>query len=296
MASPLPPATAAPQERELADVAPKAPDKVSPSTMTIAARPATVALVTSGKAPGRKLAFALARGKQSIETSLQIGAEVTTMNRVVMPLMKVGFDVEVTKVDADGTAHLHETITKIEADDTPGQSVPSDKLGDEVQALTGMTIDTTLAPNGQLGAERVVIPSGAEIDQQSLEQLVPQTVMFPPDAVGAGAKWTVTQKGWGDMDATETTTYTLTAMKGAAASLDVDIAITAPRQDVSQGGAKVELTALDGKGTAKLDASTKSPVAGGSSAMSISMTMQSAQKTVTMKMDATAETKIASSP
>jgi hypothetical protein len=280
------------RDTELTDVAPKGTQPAAPQTLTIPARPGEVTLLKPGKGKKQKLALALAAGKQQSESTLAITANVSGMKDVIMPAMNVAFDVEVADVDGTGTAHVKETIASISAGDTKGQTVPSKTLDDQISQLEGLTVETTIDPHGQVGDEHVTFPSDAKLDPESLQQLLPPTAIFPDEAVGVGARWKVVQHGWGPMDATETSTYTLLSNQGGHVKLAVDIAVSGPKQDVSQGDAKVEMTKLEGAGAGKLDASLSSPIAAGTGTMSMEMQMTSADKTIDMKMGATTTTKI----
>ncbi|QNE89840.1 hypothetical protein H0194_01965 [Corynebacterium incognita] len=83
--------------------------------------------------------------------------------------------------------------------------------------------------NGQMNSIRLAAPTEARDTaraevEQALMKLPALPVVFPDEAVGKGASWSVDSRVTGDSTMLQTTTYTIKKMEGSVVELDVDIA------------------------------------------------------------------------
>ncbi len=173
-----------------------------PVELTLPALPPTVKLVSSGKGKKAKLVYVPTAGaKQQIKilstvaSSQALGDQTDTVN---IPTLVVVADVKTKTVGADGTAEFAGVVTSADALDVPNSTVPvADFKRDLITTVPGMTITGSVAANGAAGELKLRIekPDKSSVGAMQLVKLaLPTWPVLPSEAVGVGAKWTVTVK------------------------------------------------------------------------------------------------------
>lgn len=82
--------------------------------------------------------------------------------------------------------------------------------------------------SGQMSSLRLAAPQGGTdeargITEQAIMKLTSLPVVFPEDAIGRGAKWTVESRVAGESTLLQTTTYTMKELAGDVVKLDVSV-------------------------------------------------------------------------
>lgn len=136
-----------------------------------------------------------------------------------------------------------------------GQPSSTDlELTEDIRSAEGFLLGWRAEDDGQVSTVRLAAPKDATDEgraevEQALMKLLSLPVVFPTEAVGPGATWSVDSRVTGESTLLQTTTYTITAIDGDRVELDVD---------VQQRPAIGALTMEDGRSLNVLNSNTTS--------------------------------------
>lgn len=102
------------------------------------------------------------------------------------------------------------------------------ELTDDIRSTEGFLLgwdgqDAGRVSTVSLAAPRDATDEGRARIEQALMKLLSLPVVFPEEAVGPGATWSVDSRVTGESTLLQTITYTLTALEGDRVELDVDV-------------------------------------------------------------------------
>jgi hypothetical protein len=237
---------------------PEPPAPTGPIEVMLPAPDIEVKLVNAGKGKKAKLALAPKAGtKQTTELSLdftggQDGPPETGGKRdEVAPTVVLLADAETQSVDDKGATTFQFTVSGVDVKDKTGQKVSSAEFKSELTSLVGATIAGSVDANGKPSALKLRIEKPDAKSAGALEfiklSMLPIWPVLPTEAVGAGAKWTVTtkQKIADQLEVKKVVTYELGAKKGTAWTIKGTTKVSGEEQNVQ--GAK--LGNIDGNGS-----------------------------------------------
>ena len=231
-------------------------------------------LVSAGAAPRRALRFGLEEGATStvaVTTDLAIVQKAPAGDQTVdPPPVTQKIEYRVAKVDADGATISFEvldaSITSAGTDLTPTEVV---ELTGALKPLIGIRGTGHLSRQGRLTGASFTLPRGLDPDvrRQVAElpaQLGALTPGLPDEPVGVGGSWTTTDTtAPAGVEATQTTTYVVTAIEGDVVSYRATTRVKADRQVLPAGafsklpGVTATLVSSDltglGRGRLRLD-------------------------------------------
>ncbi|HUS32992.1 MAG TPA: hypothetical protein VMZ53_31030 [Kofleriaceae bacterium] len=275
---PLPPdPKVAEEEKKPVEEKPADPPAPTPQPLDvpIATPKPTVKLVNAGK--GKKAALKIAPkagAKQTIEVALDfIGGqdgppEAGGKQDQTAPTVILAADIETKEVGTDGQSKFQLTISGVEAKDAPGSKVPAAQFKSELQALIGSSIAGSVGADGSTTG--LTLHMDAVSDQKQLgalaylkTALLPLWPVLPAEAIGPGAKWTVTstEKIADQVEVTKTVNYELVANKSGAWTIKGTTKLTGADQELIAdpekpdmkakvgsigGGGTIEATVTDG--------------------------------------------------
>jgi len=269
------------EDREQEKAPPEPP--LEPMTLTLEARTPEVAVVAKGKGKKAALRYALVAGAtQRFELAVRMKADLSG-NQMVMPELHATYAREIQSVADDGTATVRFTLEEISATDVSGATAPAAEVSAALAAFVGLTIDTTITPQGLFGTQTVHLPPGA--DPQTFELIAPNMVVLPADKVGAGAKWKVTTQSFGNIAATVTSTFKLDSRKGDVAKVSGATTVSAQPQTMNQGGMTAQLEKLEGSDAVKLELDLARAVGVGTIEQKWSMQMNANGQSMTVAME-----------
>lgn len=141
--------------------------------------------------------------------------------------------------------------------------VPQYSAGTDISSGEGFQFGWRAGDSGQVSSLRLAAPQGATDEaraavEQAILHLVSLPVVFPTDAVGHGASWTVDSRVTGDDTLLQTATYTVTKIDGDTVELDVDV-----QQRPSLGALSLDQAGATGATAAAATAATASDAAAG---------------------------------
>lgn len=125
---------------------------------------------------------------------------------------------------------------------------------DDIRSAEGFLVGWRGEDNGEVSTVRLAAPvdatdAGRATVEQSLMKLLSLPVVFPEEAVGPGAAWSVDSRVTGESTLLQTTTYTLVSHDGDTVELDVEV-----QQRPALGALEME----DGQSLSVLNANTTS--------------------------------------
>ena len=138
---------------------------------------------------------------------------------------------------------------------TLGRPSPDNlELAEDVHSAEGFRLGWRAEDDGQVSTVRLAAPvdatdAGRATVEQSLMKLLSLPVVFPEEAVGPGATWSVDSRVTGESTLLQTTTYTLVSRDGDTVELDVEV-----QQRPALGALEME----DGQSLSVLNANTTS--------------------------------------
>jgi hypothetical protein len=256
--SPLPgdkPAEPAPVAKKEPEPAPPAEHKpVEPVVVKIPATKIAVKLVSPGKGKRAPLRYTAKPGdKQQVELAMDFSAKQTeagkTTDQTVPTMVLVG-DAEATTVDKDGNTAFTLTVSGTDAREVKDAKPSADQFKQVVQALTGLTISSTLGANGVAGDVTLRIEKPSELSSSVLELVrltLPSLPVLPAEPVGVGAKWqaTANAKLSDSLDITQVTDYELVAHKGTMWTIKGTTKVSGADQTLEGG----KITSIKGTGS-----------------------------------------------
>ncbi len=232
-----------------------------PIDIPIPDHPVEVKLVNAGKGKKAKLVLSAKAGaKQTSELALDVAGgqdgppETGGKVEQVSPTAVLTADVETQEVSASGELKFMMTFSTVGVRDRAGQQVSSADFKTQMDSLQGAILSGTVAPNGQLKEAKLRIEKPTKLTIGGLQflalSMLPMWPVLPTEAVGTGAKWTVTsaEKVMDKVDITKTVTYELVGKKRAVWTIKGTTVITGKDQtlDTENGPTTIGNIAGDG--------------------------------------------------
>jgi hypothetical protein len=241
---------------------PKDPD---PIDVPLVYGKATYKLASTGK--GQKAVIKIgsaAETKQQLELAVDFAGkqvapvELGGTQQDVAPTLLLGSDLEVAAADADSTKWKI-TFINIDARDRPGAKSTKDQFKAELGVLAGVTLSGAVSPSGQLSNVSLHVPKPDPKTMFALElvriSMMPMWPIVPTEAIGVGAKWTVTAPYMiaDRFEATQTTDFELVSHKGPTWVLKGKTKLAGKEQTIKEtkygkiaGDGGIDLTLTDG--------------------------------------------------
>lgn len=210
--------------------------------------PARVTVQSTGAGPGRVLAFRDVPGENGDAPQQSVTVEVADgFNQSLVQADAVdvqapaGGDVSTMTLPLSGETRVAEEPEEIdpEAPDTSdatrdvelrlGQPSYTDlELTDDIRSAEGFQLGWLAEDGGAVSLVRLAAPTeatdeGRALAEESIMTLLSLPVIFPGEAVGPGATWSVDSRVTGDATLLQTTTFTLVSVEGDLVELDVDV-------------------------------------------------------------------------
>lgn len=169
--------------------------------------------------------------EQSLEVEIADGMEQTVMQADAVDVQApAGGDVQRITLPLTGgtTAAQEETATR-DVEFRLGQPSNTDlEMTDDIRSAEGFLLGWDGQDDGRvstvyLAAPREATDEGRARIEQAMMKLLSLPVVFPEEAVGPGATWSVDSRVTGESTLLQTTTYTITAINGDRVELDVDV-------------------------------------------------------------------------
>jgi hypothetical protein len=272
-AKPTTPAPTLPDDKKPEVVAPVAeapkpappPKDPDPIDVPLLYGKATYKLASAGK--GQKAVIKIgttADAKQQLELAVDFAGkqvapvELGGTQEDVAPTLVLSSDLEVAAADADSTKWKI-TFTNIDARDRTGAKSTKDQFKAELGVLAGVTLSGAVSPSGQLSNVSLHVPKPNDRTMAALElvriSMMPMWPIVPAEAIGVGAKWTVTTPYMiaDRIEATQTIDYELVSHKGPTWVLKGKTKLAGKDQTIKQttygkiaGDGGVDLTLTDG--------------------------------------------------
>jgi hypothetical protein len=230
-------------------------EKLEPKTFTISGPPVKVQRLTKGKGKGTQLRYAFVDGtSQVVDTTLDVQTELTANGQTqntVTPTQTIGRVVEVTGVDAQGTAMIKSTMDRGSAADA--------MMTEMLEQLKGTVIEGSVDARGRAGDVSVTSFAQDTTGAKMVEGLIEfrtRAIVLPEEPVGTGGTWQVTSHANITGIETEvTTTYKLVKREATAWTITGEMTAVAPAQRISAeamgagAGGPVDVKSMTGKGT-----------------------------------------------
>ena len=204
---------------------PKDPD---PIDVPITMGKSTYKLASAGKGQKAVIKIGGTQGmKQQLELAVDFaGKQVAPQDlggtqEDVAPTLVLASDLEVGDVDKDG-AKFKVTFTGVDARDRAGAKQTKEKFKQQLLGLAGVQLSGQVAPSGQMSNLSLHVQKPNDPTMAALElvriSLMPMWPIVPTEAIGVGAKWTVTTTtSIADrIEATQTIDYEVVSHKGNA--------------------------------------------------------------------------------
>jgi hypothetical protein len=204
---------------------PKDPD---PIDVPITTGKATYKLASAGKGQKAVIKIGGTQGaKQQLELAVDFAGKQIAPTDLggtqedVAPTLVLASDLEVGDVDKDG-AKFKVTFTGVDARDRAGSKATKEQFKKSLDVLAGVQLSGQVAPSGQLSNLSLHVQKPNDQTMAALElvriSLMPMWPIVPTEAIGVGAKWTVTTStSIADrIEATQTTDYEVVSHKGNA--------------------------------------------------------------------------------
>ncbi len=224
-----------------------------------AAAPAqtTIALVDAGASPREALRYRFQSGF-SEQATLDLNVDMAmSMAGATLPLgsvppIQMQMQLRTSEMSPDGSARIQFELLSAEA---AGEDAQAAQVNQALASTKGLSGWYRIDPRGQVTESHVNALEGnnaAGAVLQDLEQSMQQMAApFPQEAVGAGARWRVTQNVTSNnMRMTQTAEYTLRERSGNRVVLDVKMIEAA--LDAAGGlppGAKLDSVKMQGGGS-----------------------------------------------
>lgn len=176
--------------------------------------------------------------EQSLEVEVADGMEQTVMQAAAVDVQApAGGDVQrITLPLTGGTTAAAQDDQETEGEPATrdvefrlGQPSGTDlEMTDDIRSAEGFLLGWDGHDDGRvstvyLAAPREATDEGRARIEQAMMKLLSLPVVFPEEAIGPGATWSVDSRVTGESTLLQTTTYTLTALEGDRVELDVDV-------------------------------------------------------------------------
>jgi hypothetical protein len=216
--------------------------------------PPDIQIVSSGNEPRKLLRYHIPKGTSqalelTVDMTLNAGEMGGPLPTVVMSMLLAAED-----VGADGSVKLHTTVVDAVARDRAESKVAASALSGPLDGMKGIALSSTLAANGRISKSQV--EGGKQLPPDVQSQLNALTSSFenvlmpmPNEPVGVGAVWRssrdIQQNG---LKLTSVNTFSITGMTGDTINYSIDTEVHGADQQVTQGGATVEIKDITGTG------------------------------------------------
>lgn len=270
-----------------------------PVAAPMTGEPAAVTLVDAGAEPREPLRLKLTAGQtQTMVMTMRMAMEMqlgpSKIPRISSPPMQMTMALSVKEITPEGDIRSDFSLDKIEVLDD--KAAPPEMVT-QMRALLGtmqkLSGTSTVTPRGIVKAADFTLPPDLNpMLRQSMDGMRQQvhqlSVPFPEEALGVGAKWTVTQNlEQNGMKLKQVVAWELKERSGTVVKLASTVTQTADPQEMKppgmQPGAKANLESLNssGEGTTEVDLAKLAPIKG---AMDLKLAFTMSTETNGMKM------------
>ncbi|WP_394288612.1 hypothetical protein [Corynebacterium variabile] len=246
------------------------PDRTAPVESTVDG--VAVKLLDAGTSPTDPLAWFADDGEQKTTYSVSqglgqhtVGGDAQGTADGELPYSEVTMELPLTATAAtDEGDGLAATVTA----GTP--TGDNDDRNDDIASAEGFRMVQKYSDDGKVSSRSFAAPEGAsDSARASVEQgftlMTDLPLVFPEEAVGEGARWTVTgqvsDSGSG-VAMRQTVTYTITSRNGSQVNLDVDIERTPTVKQMAGTDLEVMDSTTESTGSLTLDLRRPLPVSG----------------------------------
>lgn len=300
------PAVQATPPAPAAQATPPAPAPTQPAApaVTMTGEGSVVALLDPGVEPRAPLRLKLAAGQQqamvmTMRMAMAMDIAGTKAPKTTIPPMEMTMNLRVTEITGEGDIVSTFSLDSIEVlSDPAAPAEVVNQLRSMLGTMTKMSGTSTITPRGIVKAADFNIP--ADVNPQlkqtmdSMRQQINQlAVPFPEEALGVGARWTVTQHlEQQGMKLQQVATWELKGREGDVVKLASTIVQNAEPQAIAAPGmppgTSVNLDRLSstGSGTTELDLGRVAPTRGSMTlTSSVAMTTNANGTKMPMTMD-----------
>ncbi|MEO8548633.1 MAG: hypothetical protein ABI678_01620 [Kofleriaceae bacterium] len=241
------------------------PQDPNPIDVPLAMGKATYKLASAGKGTKTVLKISGEQGApQQLELALDLAGkqiappELGGTQEDVAPTLVLASALEVGDSDKDG-AKFKVTFNGVDARDRQGAKATKDQFKTELGVLAGVQLSGAVSPTGQLSNMSLHVDKPNDKTMAALEliriSMMPMWPILPTEAIGVGAKWTVstTYTIADRIEATQTTDYEVLSHKGAEWKLKGTTKLAGKEQMIKEtkfekigGAGGVEVTLTDG--------------------------------------------------
>ncbi|WP_443364046.1 hypothetical protein [Corynebacterium variabile] len=246
------------------------PDRTAPVESTVDG--VAVKLLDAGTSPTDPLAWFADDGEQKTTYSVSqglgqhtVGGDAQGTADGELPYSEVTMELPLTATAAtDEGDGLAATVTA----GTP--TGDNDDRNDDIASAEGFRMVQKYSDDGKVSSRSFAAPEGAsDSARASVEQgftlMTDLPLVFPEEAVGEGARWTVTgqvsDSGSG-VSMRQTVTYTIASRNGSQVNLDVDIERTPTVKQMAGTDLEVMDSTTESTGSLTLDLRRPLPVSG----------------------------------
>ena len=211
-------------------------------------------MVSSGNEPRKLLRYHVGKGtSQGLELSIDMTLHAGEMGGA-LPTVLMSLLIAAEDVTPDGSMKLRTTVVDAIARDRAESKVAATALAGPLDAMKGIALTSTLAPNGRLSKSEV--EGGKQLAPDVQTQLNAVTASFenvlmplPDEPVGIGAVWRssrdITQNG---LKLTTVNTFAIIAMTGDTITYTLDTDVHGADQQITQAGTTVDIKDITGTG------------------------------------------------
>jgi hypothetical protein len=249
----------------------------------VATAQSTLQLLDAGAAPRETVRYRFETGRSEtgvLDTRMQMAMSLggQQMPAEVAPPLRMTTQMRVVEVTAEGKARVEYKLLSAEAAGSDAQAADLNRSLAQVKGFSGFYHMDTL---GQITPGTPRLPEGAAAPgskevlgelEQSTSQL---TVPFPAEAIGAGARWQVTQKvDSSGIQLSQVVEYVLRARTADRVELDVKMVSASLEASAAlPPGAKVDSIQLGGTGTSIIQLDRLVPTAAVDSSIALAVSM-----------------------
>lgn len=246
------------------------PDRTAPVESTVDG--VAVKLLDAGTSPTDPLAWFADDGEQKTTYSVSqglgqhtVGGDAQGTTDGELPYSEVTMELPLTATAAtDEGDGLAATVTA----GTP--TGDNDDRNDDIASAEGFRMVQKYSDDGKVSSRSFAAPEGAsDSARASVEQgftlMTDLPLVFPEEAVGEGARWTVTSQvsdSGSGVSMRQTVTYTIASRNGSQVNLDVDIERTPTVKQMAGTDLEVMDSTTESTGSLTLDLRRPLPVSG----------------------------------
>lgn len=247
-------------------------DKDKPGEDAVKVEAPKVTLLEPGAEPRKPLRFAINKDEASTITMIMRMNMTQSMGDMKMPPtklpgMKMVMNTQVVGVDASGDFEHEFTFTEATTIDEAGVMPQiAEMMKNSLKSIVGLKGRATVSSRGFVKKAEMDIPPNADaMTKQQLESMRHSLTQFcaplPDEPVGVGGKWKVeADLSAGGLDMKQDSVMTLEKIEGEQLQIKVELTQSAPPQPIdTQGGPKLNLVSMNGKGDGMMTLLLSSP-------------------------------------